>query len=302
MQGIFAVSIAALALAGISPLQAQETPPPSVTTAMQKSDGEKPTEEDEMAEAMAMLGAMFQVEPLTSEQEARLPLASMIIAKIMPEGVMAEMMDGMFNGMLGGLMQMADEAPATSVLANSLGITADELDLSEDQAAELVSLLDPAWRERREIEKALLPEMMKTLMSAIEPGMRKAMSELYAINFTRPELEGIDAFFSTETGAKYARKSFTMASDPRVMAASMEALPAMMGTFGEMEQKKAAASAHLPAVRSYAELNASEKARIEAATGLSAEDLESMSAVEAAAAAVGAAAEDAAEAIEAEGR
>ncbi|MHA6332514.1 DUF2059 domain-containing protein [Qipengyuania sp. CAU 1752] len=273
-------TLPAMALATAAPLSAQQSAPQIETT---QADESESSEEAEMAEAMAMLGAMFAVEPLTPEQEARLPLATTIIAKIMPEGAMAEMMDGMFNGMLGGLMQMGDEAPATSVLANSLGISADEMDLSEDQAAELVTLLDPAWRERREIEKAMLPEMMKTLMSAIEPAMRRAMSELYAINFTQPELVGIDAFFSTETGAKYARKSFTMASDPRVMSASMEAFPAMMGTFEDMEQRQKEATAHLPQVRSYFELEPAEKARIAAATGYTAQDLEAMSSVQTAA-------------------
>ena len=103
--------------------------------------------------------------------------------------------------------------------------------------------------------------------------MRKAMSELYAIRFTDSELAEIDRFFATATGTKYARESFLMASDPRVASASMEAMPAMMGMIGSMEQRMAERTADLPAVRSFDSLSAAEQAKVAELTGYSIDEI-----------------------------
>ena len=109
---------------------------------------------------------------------------------------------------------------------------------------------------------------MGKMMTATEPVMREAMSQLYAINFDTRELADIDAFFSTESGAAYARKSFTMASDPRMTGAMMQAMPEMMGSFAEIEADMAAAVADLPPVRTYADLDAAQRARLAERSGL----------------------------------
>ncbi len=226
--------------------------------------------QDDVFGAMAN---MFKAEPLTPEQEARLPLAARLVEKLIPQGALGEMMGSMFNSMLGPLAELGS-TPSSGDVAEQLGFDPFELYLDEDQAAEALAILDPSWEARKAAEAEVFPEVMKQMMDAMEPGMRKAMAELYAINFTTKELTDIEAFFSTETGATYARKSFTMASDPRIMAASMESLPAMMGSIGAMEQKVEAATANLPPKRSFAELGAKEKARLAELTGYSVEEIE----------------------------
>ncbi|MCK0127033.1 DUF2059 domain-containing protein [Erythrobacter sp. F6033] len=229
---------------------------------------------DELGQAMAMLSGLFPVEPLTADQEARLPLAQNIIAKMIPEGTLGEMMEGMMGDMLGPIMEMGPKASTTTV-ADRIGVTAFELEMDDEQAAEIASIFDPAWKERSDRQAAIMPEMMREMMTAMEPGMRKAMSELYAINFSATELTEIDAFFSTETGANFARKSFTMASDPRVMSASMEALPQMMGQFANLEARMVEVAADLPEQRNFADLSDAEKARIAEATGFTVDEIES---------------------------
>lgn len=221
----------------------------------------------------AAMASMFQAEPLTPEQEARLPMATRLVEKLIPQGSLGEMMGSMFNSMLGPLSELGSK-PSSGDVAEQLGFGAFELYLDEDQAAEALAILDPAWEARKAAEAEVFPEVMKQMMDAMEPGMRKAMAELYAINFTAKELTDIDAFFSTETGATYARKSFSLASDPRIMAASMESLPAMMGSIMTMEQKVEAATANLPPKRSFAELGAKEKARLAELSGYSIEEIE----------------------------
>ena len=230
-------------------------------------------EQDEMAAMTQMFSGLFAKEPLTPEQEARLPAAEQLIGKIIPDGTMGEMMDKLLGGVLGPMMAAGPDAASTT-LAKQIGTPVYGVELSEAQVGELASLFDPAWAERREREAALFPALMKEVVGLIEPGMRKAMSELYAIRFTGSELAEIDAFFTTETGTKYARESFLMASDPRIMASSMEALPALMGQMGDLEKRMADGVADLPAVRSFADLSPEERAKVAEMTGLTVEEIE----------------------------
>lgn len=229
----------------------------------------------EMEQAMAMLGGMFPVEPLTVEQEARLPQATRIITQMIPEGSLGEMMGSTYDALLGPLTA-AFEAPALEALAQGTGLTSSEIALDPAQAEELARLFDPAYAERQKREMALFPAMMTELMNVMEPTMRKAMSELYAINFTQAELDDIEAFFQTPSGTSFARKSFTMSSDPRIVGATMETMPQLMETFAGMDQKFAQATADLPARRIFAELSAAEQAKVAGALGYSVEDIMAM--------------------------
>ena len=231
------------------------------------------TEEDGLAAMSDMFAGLFTKEPLTPEQEARVPAAEQLVAKIIPAGTMAEMMDKLLGGVLGPMMAAAPDAAVTT-LAKQIGTETYALDLNEEHAGELASLFDPAWAERQQREAAMFPELMKEVMVLMEPGMRTAMSELYAIRFSSGELAEIDAFFSTGTGGKYARESFLMASDPRIMASSMEAMPALMGMVGDIEKRMAESVADLPAVRSFADLSPAERSKVAEMTGLAVEEIE----------------------------
>ena len=220
----------------------------------------------ELEQAIGAMAQMFPKEPLTPEQEARLPAAQRIVALMIPEGTMGDIMGKMIDDIVRPMMQFGG-AQAKSTLARNIGVSPFEIDLSDEDSAALARLFDPAWAERQEREFAVFPEMMRQMLTLMEPGLRKALSEAYAVRFTEGELADIAAFFSTETGAKYARESFAMASDPRMMGASMEALPAMMGAMGDMEAKVAQATADLPPTRAWDELSSAERERVIAATG-----------------------------------
>lgn len=272
-----AASLAALALAA-QPLAAQDMADDMAAT---QSDGESEGAEggagagDPMAEAMGMLGAMFPAEPLTAEQEARLPQATRIITSMIPEGTLGEMMGGMFDKLMNPMLAAFD-APANATVQKGIGVSPAAAGLTEEQTAEIAALLDPAYAERHAREMSVMPTMMREMMTVIEPTMRKAMSELYAINFTQKELDDIEAFFQTDSGTAYARKSFTMSSDPRIISASMEAMPQMMGAFADIEKKIAAASADLPPKRRFEELSEADKAKIAKLTGYSIEEIEGL--------------------------
>ncbi|QIG54367.1 DUF2059 domain-containing protein [Altererythrobacter sp. BO-6] len=212
------------------------------------------------------LARMFQAEPLTAEQEARLPLATSVIEKMIPPGTLGETMGGMFERIMNPIMEAVASDPGSDV-ARQLGVGRGDLDVSDADLAVLATILDPAGEERRKREAALLPQIMQTMMEVLEPTMRKAMIQAYAVHFDEAELVDIDAFFSTPSGLAFARKSFTMSSDPRILGASLEAMPQMMASFGEIERKMKAATADLPAPRSYGDLSMAERKRIETITG-----------------------------------
>lgn len=264
-----AASLAALALAP-QPLAAQDMAE-DTAAAEPATEGEG----DPMAQAMGMLGAMFPVEPLTADQQGRLPQASRIITRMIPEGTLGEMMGGMFDKLFGPMAALGG-APASAVVQKGIGLSPVDAGLTEEQTAAIAALLDPAYEERHAREMAVMPTMMREMMTVMEPTMRKAMAELYAINFSQKELDDIEAFFQTDSGTAYARKSFTMSSDPRILAASMESLPQMMGAIGDMEKKIAAASADLPAKRSFADLSTADKAKIATLSGYSVEQIEGL--------------------------
>ena len=232
--------------------------------------------EDMLAGMMGALAGMFASEPLTAEEEGRLPAATALVDKIVPAGTMGEMMSGMFDGMLGPIMAMG-EADAKGPLAKLLGVSSASLaEVDEAQAARALAMLDPDWQLRREREAEALPRAMNGMMVAMEPTLKSAMSEMYAIYFDAGELADIDAFFSTPSGTAYARKSFSMSADPRFAGAMMQAMPAVLSGIGTMQETMEAATADLATPREWGQLEVAEKDKLADAIGLARGDIEAM--------------------------
>lgn len=277
---VFTATTALAALAFAAPsLAAQDAPSP--VTVVEVPAGDEGTEPSGDVQAMAalagMMGEAIKVDPLTPEQQARLPQAEAIIARIIPPGAMAETSQQMLGGFLnvfGGRSGDAMPRGPLFAVADALGMDpADLHDVSEEDANELASLLDPAWKERQDVMQGLVSGMMGDMMNVMEPPMRKAMAELYAIRFSSAELVAIEAFFATEAGTKYARESLSMASDPRLMSASMEMLPAVFASIADMEGRVKERMAGLPEPRRFANLSPKERERVAKLTGRSVEDL-----------------------------
>jgi hypothetical protein len=247
MRKVIASAAGALALAWAGPVAAQE--------------------ESEEQDFLGAMMSLFAPPALTAEEEARVPAAQAVVAKVVPPGTMGEMMNSMFDGFLGPLAEL-EAKPSSDQAAKQLGFEPGEIELDGEQSAEVLALLDPVWRERQERTIAATKSAVGKMMTAMEPAMREAMTQLYAVNFSAGELADIDAFFSTPSGAAYARKSFTMASDPRMAGAMMQAMPEMMGSLAEIEADMAAAIADLPPVRTYSDLDAEQRERLAALTGL----------------------------------
>lgn len=226
-----------------------------------------------MEQALSAIAGTFAVEPLTPEQESRLPLARSVVERIMPPGTLGEMMGSMFDNMLGPLEALSQPRPI-AVVAEQLGYPEAELPLDDEQAAIAAAIFDPAWDERRQRQAEALPLAMGNLMNVMEPAMRRAMTELYAVHFSDGELADIAAFFATTSGATYARQSYALASDPRLLTAVFSEMPAFMGGMMTMQQQLEEATADLPPARTLAELTPNERKRLADMLGMTVEDLE----------------------------
>ena len=236
-------AMAAAALVCAVPAAAQEDPEHS-ESAMSPGD---------LDEFAGMMAGLFQTEPLTEEQNARLPAAQAVIGEMMPDGFYGEMMAGMMDKMLRPMLTMFSQPEF--VLGARLTVDAEAIEaLEEAEQAELTAMLDPAYEARGDAMVAVLTSRMGGMFTAMEGPMREGLSKAYAVRFDDAQLADIAAFFATPTGGEYARESMALFADPQVMQASMQALPAMMSGFGDIESAMREAMAALPAERGYGDL------------------------------------------------
>lgn len=244
-------AMAAAALVCAVPAAAQEDPEHS-QSAM------SPGELDEFA---GMMASLFQTEPLTEEQNARLPAAQAVVGEMMPDGFYGEMMAGMMDKMLRPMLTMFSQPEF--VLGARLAVDAEAIEaLEEAEQAELTAMLDPAYQARGDAMVAVLTSRMGGMFTAMEGPMREGLSKAYAVRFDDAQLADIAAFFATPTGGEYARESMALFADPQVMQASMQALPAMMSGFGDIESAMREAMAALPAERGYGDLTEAQRERM----------------------------------------
>lgn len=246
-------SLFALALAGTaigSPLAAQE-----------------PTAADvRMMEAM---GEMFgKAQPLTAEQEARLPEAQLVVASIFPEGTYAKMMGDTMEPMMASITGAMVQMP-TGELAELTGLPVSDLDnMGETAISDAMAIMDPAYQERTRRIAETSVKMMTDVMSRIEPGYRDGLARAYAVRFSVAELNELNAFFSTPTGSHYAAESMLIYTDPQVMSAMNEIMPAVMEMMPQMIEAIGEATAELAAPRQYSELSDEEKAALSGILGV----------------------------------
>ena len=215
----------------------------------------------DLDEFAGMMAGLFQTEPLTEEQNARLPAAQAVVGEMMPDGFYGEMMAGMMDKMLRPMLTMFSQPEF--VLGARLAVDAETIEaLEEGEQAELTAMLDPAYEARGDAMVAVLTSRMGGMFTAMEGPMREGLSKAYAVRFDDAQLADIAAFFATPTGGEYARESMALFADPQVMQASMQALPAMMSGFGDIESAMREAMEALPAERGYGDLTEAQRERM----------------------------------------
>ena len=249
-----------LSLALSAPAMAQDIVMGEIEGEVAIDDAETEGAMDEAA-VLAMMSGLFQAEPLTAEQEARLPAATAIVATMMPEGFYGEIMRDMMEKTMRPMMAMFSEPDF--ILASRLTLDEAALaELSDAEKQELLTMLDPAWDQRADTMVNAIVANMGGAFAAVEPPVRAGLAKAYAVRFDEAQLADISTFFATPTGGEFARQSMALFADPQVMGATMEAMPEMIGSFTEMETAMEAALESRPAERDYADLSLAQRARM----------------------------------------
>lgn len=263
-----------LSLALSAPAMAQDIVMGEIEGEVAIDDAEADGAMDEAA-VLAMMSGLFQAEPLTAEQEARLPAATAIVATMMPEGFYGELMGDVMEKTMRPMMAMFSEPDF--LLASRLTLDEAALaELSDAEKQELLTMLDSAWDQRADTMVDALISNMGGAFAAVEPPVRAGLAKAYAVRFDEAQLADISAFFATPTGGEFARQSMALFADPQVMGATMEAMPEMIGSFTEMETAMEAALESLPAERDYADLSMAQRARMADLLGVEPDALDDM--------------------------
>lgn len=229
------------------------------------------TEADDI---MATIAQAFTADPLTAEEEARVPLATTLIAKMIPDGWYAEAMGASFSALLDPIMEMAgSSAMSVGDLLESTGLSYEQLSqLSEADRDWATVIIDPAYGERNGLMMNHMLTGITAMMGEMEPALREGMSKAYARTFSAAQLQDIAAFYDTPTGAVFAEKSLLIATDPQVLSASMA--PMMMERMPEIIASMEEATANLPAERGFEELSSEDRRNLASLLGVSVEELE----------------------------
>ena len=210
----------------------------------------------------AAMGEVFKAEPLTPEQETRLPQAEAVVGQLFPPGTYRKMMDQMMGPMMDGIMSQIGQLPVADIARISGLDEAALAGIGDARLGEIAALLDPAFEERNRITGQVSVDMVTRLMDRIEPSYRAGLARAFATRFSSGELGELQQFFATPVGGRYAAESMLIYADPQVMAAMNEMMPAMFEMMPGMIEEMQTKTAHLPPARTAADLSDSELARL----------------------------------------
>lgn len=233
-----------------------------------------------LAALMTLTMAMpLAAQPAATEQidADRLASAKTTVDHIFPAGTYAKMMDSTFQAVLGPMMDSMGEMSVQQI-ALVAGLKPEDVNkLGKATLAEVMQILDPAYKERVNATMGAMVPLMTKIAADFEPGMREGLSRAYARRFDKTQLDDMNRFFATPSGSAYAANAMLIQLDPEVMTRMTEAMPKMMPKIFEampdvMKQVEAR-TAGLPKARKYEDLTAAERAKLAALLGVPEKDL-----------------------------
>ncbi len=198
-------------------------------------------------------------EPIAPE---RLELGEQVALKILPPGSYRRIMGDTFNQLLEPMLGSLNHLPMAEIAVFS-GVSADQIGINDTVTmAEITAIIDPHFEERQKILVKVMLDMMVDVTDEFEPTIRAGLAKAYARRFTANELAEMNAFFSTETGSKFASESMSIYTSQDVLAASAELVPAMFERMATMSEIVIKETAHLPPIRSRKDLSDAEREKL----------------------------------------
>jgi hypothetical protein len=188
--------------------------------------------------------------------------ARLIAAIILPDGTMERMMGPMMQKMMGPMMDGMTKMPIRDLLKAG-GMDADQADrLGEASIEEIMAIVDPNFRKRMDIVANTMMPAMGKFMSRYEPDMRDGMAEAFSYRYSAVELDQINAFLKTPTGAKFGAGFMELATDPHYLDRMLKIMPEMMQAMPEIMKPVGEEMAKLPKPRTYGQLTKKERDRL----------------------------------------
>ena len=215
----------------------------------------------------------------TAPDPARLAAAKIAVDHVFPSGTYARMMmSGSFKEMVDQIADSVTDIPLATI-GQSFGLQpADLKKLDKSTTADVMQIVDPAYKQRMDaVMDAMLP-VMTDMLSGMEPGIREGLVKAYARHFTLEQLDDMNRFFATPSGAAYASDAFLLFMDPEVIARETKDMPVILQKFiaqmPQVAKEAEAATANLPKARTYKDLTPAEKARLAKLLGVDVKQLE----------------------------
>ncbi|RXZ64840.1 DUF2059 domain-containing protein [Pelagerythrobacter rhizovicinus] len=242
--------------------------------ALAQDESQPPANASHDVEALASaFGEMFPAEPLTPEQEARLPMAQAVVAHIFPPGTYARMMEEMMGPMMDSILGSMAQIPVAQLAAIAGMEQSQVAAMGEAKLGEVMAIVDPAHERRSAVASDVMVEMLGDVMERIEPSYREGLARAYATRFDPVDLAELDRFFQTPVGSRYAAESMLIFADPQVMSAMNEAMPAVLEMMPAMMERMQQRMEDLPEPRALSDLSDAELQRLSELLGVPAEEL-----------------------------
>ncbi|MBO9574805.1 MAG: DUF2059 domain-containing protein [Sphingobium sp.] len=208
---------------------------------------------------------------------ARLASAKVTVDFIFPTGTYAKMMDGTLQSALGPIMD-ATGSMSVQQIALAAGVKPEDVSkLGKGTLADIMKILDPAYKQRMDATMGAMMPAMAKVMSDFEPGMREGLTRAYARHFDKTQLDDMNRFFATPSGAAYASNAMLIQLDPEVMTRMTEAMPkvlqGVLGAMPDIMKQVEAKTAGLPKPRKYADLTPAERTQLATLLGVPEKDL-----------------------------
>lgn len=194
--------------------------------------------------------------------------ARQVAARLLPAGIYKKILGPMMGPVMDNMGDMLKAMPLKQI--------AEIGGLDEQQAAaldkvnmtEVMAIYDPHWQEREKLSVQAMMDAMADFFTTVEPDLREAMAQAYARHFTSAELDDLNRFFATPSGAKFASQYMTIMTDPAVIEATKSMMPKMMQQMPQFIAAAQKATAALPPPRKIEDLSPADKAKLAKALGV----------------------------------
>ncbi|MET0307823.1 MAG: DUF2059 domain-containing protein [Sphingomonas sp.] len=208
---------------------------------------------------------------------ARLSAARNVVGRLLPQGIYKRILGTTMNSMMDSMMGSMGKLPVREIVRMTGISEADANSLGEGTMDEVMEIYDPHWQERMQLTMHAVIDAMSDMMVSMEPKVRDALGRAYAREFTLAELQDMDRFFASPTGARYAGKSMELFMDPEMMKTMTEAMPEIMKQMPAIMAKAMSATKDLPKPRTNKDLTPAERKKLAGLLGIDAKKLETNS-------------------------